>query len=166
MGLINDLRIQESFRGYIRDLNFQNPIAVTLTLKKAVPFREEKSHGYVRITPDRASQNLRHFLNSVNSQCLGKKASRFGHRIPVVSVLEGTKAKRLHYHLMMDWPKDDTAKDISKTISANWQKTLWGYNQIDVQTNADEGWINYITKVRDKEDYSSSIDWENISRSD
>ena len=164
LSLISNDRIQKSVREFVMDLNFQNPIAVTLTLKQAIPLQEGSSRGYIRITPDRASQNLRHFLNVINYQCLGKKASRHGCRIPVFSVLEGTREKRLHFHLLMDWPLGANANEIETMISSNWHKTQWGYNQIDVQTNADMGWVDYITKMKDKEDYSSSIDWENTSR--
>lgn len=164
LSLINNNKIQGSVREFVMDLNFRNPIAVTLTLKQAIPLEDSLSRGYIRITPDRASQNLRHFLNVINYKCLGKKASRHGHRIPVFSVLEGTQEKRLHFHLLMDWPIGSNANEIETMISTNWQKTQWGYHQIDVKTQADEGWINYITKMRDKEDFSSSIDWENTSR--
>lgn len=164
MSLINSNKIQESVREFVMDLNFQNPIAVTLTLKQAIPFDDGSSRGYIRITPDRASQNLHHFLNVINYKCLGKKASRHGHRIPVFSVLEGTHDKRLHFHLLMDWPVEATVTEIETMISSNWQKTQWGYHQIDVKTQVDEGWVSYITKMRDKEDFSSSIDWENTSR--
>lgn len=164
MSLINNNIIQGSVREFIMDLNFQNPIAVTLTLKQAIMLEDGSSRGYIRITPDRASQNLRHFLNVINYKCLGKKASRHGHRIPVFSVLEGTQEKRLHFHLLMDWPLGTDASEIETIISSNWQKTQWGYPQIDVKTHADNGWVNYITKMKDKEDFSSSIDWENASR--
>jgi hypothetical protein len=48
-------------------------------------------------------------------------------------------------------------------IIQSWRKTLWGYDEIDVQP-ADEKWgkyIDYITKLRDKPDFADSIDWMN-----
>jgi len=164
LNLIRDIKIQKSVRDHFGNYNFRNPIAVTLTLKQSISICRGSSFQKVSIDSDKASQNLRHFFNLINSQYLGKKATRFGHRIPAISILEGTKSKRYHYHLLIDWPTDQSSHEIWNAVSSNWQKTQWGYGQIDVTTNADGGWIDYITKIKDKEDFASSIDWENISR--
>jgi hypothetical protein len=39
---------------------------------------------------------------------------------------------------------------------------MWGYDQIEVRPDADRGWLNYITKLRDKPDFASAIDWVNV----
>jgi hypothetical protein len=41
-----------------------------------------------------------------------------------------------------------------------WRKTLWGYDQTHIKP-CDSGWVSYITKLRDKPDFGSSIDWLN-----
>jgi len=144
-------------------MEFKNPIAVTLTLRQSVIVNQNGLDHWVSLTPGMASQNLRHFRNRLNKRLLGKKSSRFSASIPMIPVLEGTAFKRYHYHLLVDWPFDDGLNDIRYSILMDWSKTQWGYHQIDVQENADRGWINYITKSADKVDLASSIDWENLT---
>jgi hypothetical protein len=42
-----------------------------------------------------------------------------------------------------------------------WQLTDWGYTHVDVR-DGDLGWVNYISKRRDKADFGSAIDWINF----
>ena len=48
-------------------------------------------------------------------------------------------------------------------IEQCWQQTDWGYNQVHVTADADSGWVRYMTKLRSKPDFASSIDWMNFS---
>ena len=120
----------------------------------------------VRLTPAVASQNLKHFLNLLNKRVNGKAHSRFNVRIPVIPMLEGGSGSRLHYHLMIDCPRDDLKPVYPQLIQSLWGRTQWGYDQIDIQADADSGWINYISKLRDKPSFEDSIDWVNYSSLD
>jgi len=152
---------QNSLRNFLGQVSFAEPVAITLTLKQGVRLNSAGQDTYVALDTNSASQNLRHFLNLLNAHYLGKRAKRFGERMPVISVLEGTRSKRFHYHLMADWPKNESRDLIAGRVGHLWGRTQWGYNECHVRLNADRGWINYITKLKDKSDLSSSIDWEN-----
>lgn len=114
----------------------------------------------VSLTPELAVQNFRHFMNLLNKRMYGNAARRHGKRLPVFPVHEGGGSKRLHYHAMIDCPRDDLRDTFPALIDEIWRSTQWGYYQTKV-TAADEGWITYVTKLRDKPDLASAIDWMN-----
>lgn len=158
---VNPSYLQNPLRDFLGRVPFARPVAITLTLKQGQRLAGPSGDHYVAINNDLASRNLRHFLNCLNAHYLGKKAKRYGHKIPVVSVVEGTQTKRLHYHLMADWPKNEGREAIAATVQRLWTNTKWGYRRNHVELNADKGWLDYMTKLKDKTDLSSSIDWEN-----
>lgn len=161
MSQYNVSAYQNCLRDYLGQVSFANPVAITLTLKQGVRVNGAGRDTFVSLDTNSASRNLRHFLNLLNAHYLGKKAKRFGDKIPVISVLEGTSSKRFHYHLMADWPTNEGHDLIAGRVGHLWDKTQWGYKECHVRLNADRGWVNYITKLKDKSDLSSSIDWEN-----
>lgn len=156
-------KIQSSVREYLNRCEFGNPVAITLTMKQGIRIESNGQSSFISINRDRASQNLRHFLNLLNSHYHGKKSSRYGYRMPTIAVLEGTKSTRLHYHLLIDWPRPESEQQIACRVSILWGKTQWGFNETHVELNADRGWLNYMTKLRGKSDFASSIDWENCT---
>ena len=156
------VRHQQAFRNFNHITGWNAPMAVTLTLKQGIPI-DQSRRAYERLTPERASQNLRHFLNLLNKRVYGNAHARHKLRIPVIPMLEGGTSKRLHYHLMIDCPRDDLKPIYPEIIRSLWGRTLWGYDHIDIQANADSGWINYISKLRDKPIFEDSIDWVNYS---
>jgi hypothetical protein len=115
---------------------------------------------------NKASQNLHHFLNVLNGRVLGKAHTRFGDRLRVIPVIEGGGGKRLHYHVVIDCPRDDLRDSFPSVIDDIWQRTDWGYAQTDIQAGADAGWINYISKFRDKPTFADAIDWLNYHNPD
>jgi hypothetical protein len=154
---------QSAIRDWIDTTDWKNPFAVTLTLKQRISIPNDRGRHTVSLTPITASRNLQHFLNVMNKQVYGSAAQRHAKSLPVLSMLEGGSDKRLHYHLAIDCPRDDLAARFPSMIIQSWRKTLWGYDEIDVQP-ADEKWgkyIDYITKLRDKPDFADSIDWMN-----
>lgn len=166
MTYLSKLRHQQAFREFSRIDGWNAPHAVTLTMKQGVSSNDQYGRAYERLTPERASQNLRHFLNLLNKRVYGKAYTRFNVRIPVIPILEGGTRSRLHYHLMIDCPRDDLKPVYPELIRYLWGRTQWGYDQIDIQADADRGWINYISKLRDKPSFEDSIDWVNCSSLD
>lgn len=154
------LDIQRSLREWLHLFVWQHPQALTLTLKQRIGGDGGISAVATSLTRQIASQNLKHFLNVLNKEVYGTAAQRHGKRLPVVSVLEGGNGKRLHYHLVIDCPRDDLIEVFPTMVISCWRKTLWGYDQTHVKP-CDAGWINYMTKLRDKPDFASAIDWEN-----
>lgn len=153
--------IQRCLRDWIDISAWNDPHAVTLTMKQvrfegSGPFRT-----MVRLDAEKASRNLRHFLNALNRKFLGNLGRRQGQRISVIPILEGTKTKHLHYHLVMDSPLRSDPEGIFETTIRNlWSSTHWGDRQVHI-TSADSGWIDYITKTADKVNFADAIDWTN-----
>ena len=165
MTYLSQVRAQQAFRDFIHIDGWNAPFAVTLTMKQGIPI-EQCGRTFIRLAPDRASQNLSYFLSLLNKKIYGKAYTRFNVRIPVIPILEGGTRSRLHYHLMIDCPRDDLKPVYPQLIDYLWGRTRWGYSQSDIQANADSGWINYISKLRDKPSFEDSIDWLNYSSLD
>ena len=108
-----------------------------------------------------ASENFRHFRNRLNGQILGSKAKRHGGKLKMVAIIESNADDRLHYHAMIDRPYYCSFDRFRTTVIDQWQKTAFGYRQIDVQDAANEGWIDYITKPQQKSSLLDAIDWNN-----
>lgn len=157
----NDRNLRDSLRNWIDLSDWSNPFAVTLTLKQRfVEFGDSGRLG-IPITKELAQQNYRHFMNLLNKEMFGHAASRYGKKVRAFSVLEGGGSKRLHYHSIIDCPRDELFQLFPAIVASTWSSTQWGYHQIQVDPGADEGWLSYITKLRDKADYSLDIDWTN-----
>lgn len=152
--------MQTALRNWLRIDGWNQAFALTLTLKQRIGGDGGVSASATNLTPQIASQNLKHFLNVLNKQVYGAASQRHGKRLPVFSVLEGGNGKRLHYHLAIDCPRNDLIEVFPAMVISTWWKTLWGYDQTYV-TPCDAGWVNYMTKLRDKPDFASAIDWEN-----
>lgn len=163
MPVLHAYSIQHSLRQWVQLDRWTHPFAATLTLKQRIGGDGGVSSAAETLTPEIASRNLRHFLNVLNKRVYGTAAQRFGKRLPVFPVLEGGGGKRLHYHLAIDCPRDDLLEAFPAMIVTEWRKTLWGYDQ-SLVTPCDAGWFTYMTKLRDKPDFASSIDWMNVAR--
>lgn len=157
---------QRSFRRFARIDHWLAPHAVTLTLKQGLAVRNGAADTFVLLTRELAIQNYRHFLNLLSSMILGQAAKRFGKRVNSISTIEGGKGKRLHIHGVIDCPRDDLFERFPSMITEAWRMTQWGHGQIDIQRDANAGWINYISKLRDKPDYGEAIDWVNYHNAD
>ena len=155
-------RYQSAFREFADISDWHSPHAFTLTMKQGIrpPFEPASATEY--LTREKASQNFRHFMNLMNKRVFGKAASHHGKRLPVIPVIEGGSEKRLHYHGVIDCPRDDLIGLLPMIVRSTWAKTKWAWNEIDIQPDADRGWINYISKTNDKPDYANAIDWENF----
>jgi hypothetical protein len=132
---------------------FQNPAAVTLTMKKSVAGRNAD--------PIVASENFRHFINRLNHKLLGSRAKRHGARLRTVAVIESNADGRLHYHAMIDRPYYCSLEEFRAAVTYEWLRTDFGYRQIDIQDAATSGWTDYMPKSRQKTSLLDSIDWTN-----
>ena len=153
--------IRKAFRDWVNLDSWQSPCAITLTLRQAIFIEGDNGRIRQSLTQQEASQNFRHFMNRLNRSTFGKAAQRFGKGLAVVPILEGGSGKRLHYHTIIDCPAK-FGGEFHAEILRHWKATDWGYHQTDCQHGADRGWLNYITKFRDKADFVASIDLMNL----
>jgi hypothetical protein len=160
-------RLQQSaFRKFAKIDHWKSPHAVTLTIKQGIPVANGYMPTMAFIDNAKASQNLGHFHSILSRKILGKPADRFHQRLNMIPVIEGGNGKRFHYHVMLDCPRHDLDPAFPDIICNAWSKTQWGHRQIDIQPGANEGWIDYISKLRDKANWSDSIDWSNYHNPD
>jgi hypothetical protein len=143
----------EAVERFIKSVQFQNPTAVTLTMKKRA--------GSKAADPIIASENFRHFRNRLNHVVLGSRAKRYGARLTTIVVLEMSADHRLHFHCIIDRPSHCSPEIFAAIIREQWWKTDFGYHQVDVQDQSDAGWTDYILKQRQKRSLFDSIDWPN-----
>jgi hypothetical protein len=153
---------QSAFRDFSRIDHWHAPHAVTLTLKQGLIMQSGILPHLAHLTREAASQNYRHFLNVLNRSIFGKASIRSGKRTNSISVIEGGNGTRLHIHAVIDCPRDDILPTFPAMIKQAWSETQWGHHQIDVQPDANSGWITYISKNRDKPDFANAIDWTNF----
>ena len=149
-----DKKIRKAAIDYFHIGKFNDPCAVTLTMKQQL--------GSIKLDPISCSINFRHFSNRLNKAILGNSFARYGNRIRMIPVLERSHSQRYHYHTAIDRTKHASREEFKEIVSDCWNRTLWGYREIDFQFDMTAGWIDYITKPTQKEAYSDSIDWQNF----
>ncbi|MGF6311896.1 hypothetical protein ABIB82_005873 [Bradyrhizobium sp. i1.8.4] len=144
---------REQLARLINTMPFIAPAAVTLTMKKRYGARSADDIV--------ASENFRHFRNRLEHSLLGSAVKRYGKRLLMIVVLETSADNRLHYHCIIDRPYHCTFGRFDAVLREQWAKTDFGYRQIDVQDQPDEGWTDYLLKRRQKRSLFDSIDWAN-----
>lgn len=149
--------IRLNIHEWISRSKWTKPFAVTLTFKQYLRMVEG---GVQSLSQSAASRNVRHFLNIIDKQVYGSAAERYGKRVMRLAVAEGTETKHLHYHLLLDCPRPNLIEQYPDMISNTWIGTEWGNKQIDIQP-CDSGWLDYMTKFRDKPNFADAFDWEN-----
>jgi hypothetical protein len=140
-------------RNLLHSAKFENPVAVTLTMKKRA--------GSQAADPIVASTNFQHFRNRLDHAVLGSRAKRYGARLQMLAVLEISADHRLHYHCVIDRPYHCSFDQFGAIVREQWLKTDFGYRQVNILDRADSGWTDYILKQRQKHSLLDSIDWVN-----
>ena len=143
--------VKKSIKELLHLINLENTLSVSLTMKQRV--------GFQKLDSINSSQNIRHFMNILNSSLYGNAFKRHKRCLGVVPVLENSLSNRLHYHLILECPKVIPEDDFKKLIDSCWKKTKFGYGEIDIQNIYSDGWIDYITKFKSSED---QVDWVNF----
>jgi hypothetical protein len=151
--------IRESFFKWALGLQWQNPVAVSLTLKQGIFF----NNTYISLDSLAASKNIQYFLAILNRSALGKASQRHGLRLTSVGACERTDGTGLHAHFCIDKPPHLSDEEFHGLVISSWNKTWFGNVQTDVKPCTDlAGWIWYIAKYKTKSDYADAIDWMNV----
>jgi hypothetical protein len=146
-------RCRDQLERLFNTVKFDNPAAVTLTMKKRVGSRAA-DHIV-------ASDNFRHFRNRLDHAVLGSRAKRYGAHLLIIAVLEFSADHRLHYHCTIDRPYHCPFDKFSASTREQWLKTDFGYREVDIQDQPDSGWTCYMLKWRQKTSLLDAIDWTN-----
>lgn len=145
--------LKNSIREYLSNINLHNTLAFTGT------YKQNGDYGYIDRT--RCSRNNRHFFNVINKKVYGNANKRFNKKLTTLPVIELSKNKRLHTHMIIEIPnrKYISNQDFYSLIKTTWNNLDYGYKELRMSTNIDVGWLNYITKFQSSID---EIDWENV----
>jgi hypothetical protein len=139
---------------------------VTLTLKQTrlcvVPRNAWtwSKHKELRVAADeiQCKKALRHFMNLLNRAVYGNAVRRYGKRLRVIAVVEKESCGRWHLHVAIEPPINMMFEQFAATICDCWLNTDWGYRQLMVRRGANEGWIGYMLKLRQKSELDAWID--------
>jgi len=139
---------------------------LTLTLKQArlstVPrdawMYSKYKEIWVNVDEIHCKQAFRHFMNLLNRAVYGNAVRRHGKRLRVIAVVEKETSGRWHLHVAIEPPIHMTFEQFAATIRSCWRKTDWGYDELMVRRGANEGWIEYMLKSRQKSDLDAWID--------
>jgi len=143
------LILRSEILNFIPKFPKEQTLAVTLTMK-------QQSRG-LKLDEIKASQNMRHFLNLMNTEHFGPNFKRYNKRLLVIPSLGRSPVGRLHYHLAIKMPDPDLSERFMRTIESFWSKTDFGDKEIKIKDAYDpSGWNYYLTKA------DAEIDWENI----
>lgn len=138
--------------------------ALTLNLKQGR--RAELAGGpWVRIDEFKCRQAFKHFMNILNREVYKNAYVKFGKRLRVISVLEKQKDGRWHFHVSIEPPSHLSELLFRTLIRDCWDRVHWAHGQDEIETSADQGWTNYMLKLRQKsefESFSDCIDWESL----
>lgn len=144
-------QLQPFIRQYINETDLINFIGVSLTLKQQVDGQN--------LDPILSSQNLRHFMNVLNKKIFGNRFSRYGVKLQIFPVLERSIGDRLHYHMILELPRDTRIDRFKDLIRNEWMKTRFGHREIHIDDSINQGWTDYMTKFHSRSD---QVDWENV----
>lgn len=148
---------RENLRNWLDRGDWSDWFAVTLTMRQTI-ISETGERSFISI--DRASRNLRHFLNLMNQTIFGNAYKRYGKRVQVIPIYEQDVDTHLHFHLFIEKPDRLSDLRFESLIRTNWIKSDWGLWSINVQKDADSGWLKYITK--DTRASFENLDFENL----
>jgi hypothetical protein len=127
-------------------------IALTLTFRP--------NRGRKLVDNAIASKAMTHFLAKLNRRVFRNAHRRFGRRLEVIAVREGGGGhhKQVHYHLDMRVPDRWSVSDFGGTCLEVWRSLRWASQDQNVIRESDDGWIDYMLKFRDKNDYFDAVD--------
>ena len=147
--LVEDKRNKDHIVRWLKSIDFINPFSITLIMR---------INGWRDI-----SQNFRHFLNRLNKKYLKSSYSRYGNKLTVIPIIEGTISVIPHYHCIIDNPHNNRDDEFVECVKDCWSKTELSNRSVNIKKMTDSGWIDYMMKYRTKPSITDSIDWVNVN---
>ena len=148
---------RKSIREMLNGFNTQNCLGFTGDLKQW-----NENYGY--IDDIRVTQNTTRFLNYLNYKIYKNTFRRKNKKLKVIPTVEGSWSsnKRYHVHLVMEKPPTNVMShnNFMESFFNCWNKTYYSYDKPHIYTYIDNGWIDYITKFKEKDDF---VDWKNVT---
>jgi len=147
--------LREAVKEFLNKNKLSNCYFVTLTMKQI-------THTAGRLTKERASINIKHFLNRLNRAEFGAaRANRLNTRLRCITSVEKSLSGRIHVHMLIEKSQKYDQSAFEELTRKLWtKKTEFGYEDILCIDACDPiGLHHYITKeIRFDTD---CIDWKN-----
>lgn len=131
-------------------------IALSLTFKDRV--------GTEWLSTEVAEKTVHHYLRRINRVGRGKRMSCVALPLRTLAIREGgigKTMKRLHYHLQIEVPPATTAAAFATRCCDVWRRLDWGGRECYATRVTDDGWMDYMLKLRDKPEYCYALDVNN-----
>ena len=120
----------------------------------------------VAISEHDCSKSFRQFMKLLNLATYGKNAvRRHRKRLRVIPVLEKDQDGRFHFHAAIEPPEHIPQERFRRFVEECWSRIDWGYRKTVVRFNADQGWVDYMLKSKQKsglEAWQDCIDWNSL----
>ena len=141
---------------------------VTLTLRQAL-----KSDGgmWMKIDEHQCKRSFQVFMNRLNRAVYGNAVRRHNKRLRVLPVLEKGEVRsralrrfergdagRWHIHCAIELPSHVDAETFESLINDCWAGLHWGYDRVQVRSEANRGWIDYMLKGHQKSEFDTLVD--------
>ena len=134
---------------------YQNPIAVSLNLKKAI---WPQPYNGIKFDKDwHLTGNISYFLNIINRKLLSRGENHRGLRLGTCFAYElGEFDKRPHLHGVIECPHADLIDSVKQIVIDAWAKTPWGYRHNEIKP-CDKEWAEYMLKLRTKSNFEEAV---------
>lgn len=136
--------------------------AVTLTMKQG---RQSDQGIWFHADGQQAKIAFQIFLNRLNKEVFGNAALRYGKKLGVIPVVEKEEFGRWHIHAAIELPSRFNPVAFDELIATHWSQIDWARERTHFEEGADQGWITYMLKRRQKSDletWSDCIIWESF----
>lgn len=126
-------------------------VFASLTMKQTV-WTDRDGYRYpYRLDRARCTENMSLFRKRLDTRVLQNSYRKHGRRLEIVPFIE-RKDGRYHYHVGIERPTDrEIGKDLDRfesVIRECWEKTPFGWSNIDVRETYSNEWIGYGLKVQ------------------
>jgi hypothetical protein len=135
---------------------------VTLTLKQG---RQSDDGRWFRGNDHQYRAAFKHFMKRLNYAVYRNAARRYHRRLRVIPVLEKEAEGRWHIHAAVEPPAHIRFEEFKRLIQIHWREIDWAYRVDLIRPNADQGWVEYLLKLRQKsglEHWSDCFDWDSF----
>lgn len=139
--------------------NWNTPYAITLNFWNGT-------------TRESAKRDITHFLNTLNSKVFKNAYKKYGKRLRIIGVFEGSSGTP-HYHMLLESPKFWSDIQFEMIVETLWGKTKTGQTYIwldgtgqripifKMEKMYSDGWSGYMSKLRTKQsaDDADVMNW-------
>jgi hypothetical protein len=136
---------------WLKRIDTSGWVFATLTMRQTV-WNDKDGYRYpYRLDRSRSTKNMSLFRNRLDAKVLQNQYRKQGRRLGIVPFIE-RKDGRYHYHVGIERPTDrEIGKDLEvfeRVIRECWEKTPFGWSNIDVRETYSNEWIGYGLKVQ------------------